>query len=166
MERLRKDYSEKRLPGRAAALLLAVTLLAALSGAARAESRRLTLPDGKHSLLIPGDMEEQKPSASETNLKGIYLLPPDLEMLVFAYDAGGLSVQDTAEALVSSGRKAEVRKIAGTEFLVFQDMDETDGATCVGYGYISGGQMTEISFFCATQEAMDLTQTIMESFHE
>lgn len=149
----------KRIP--ALALCLALALLA---GGGLAEGYRVALPDGNHSVRIPGDMTSQSPAQNETDLRGIYLLEPDLEMLVYSYDAGNSDVYTLAEALSSQNREAEVRRISDTDFLVFQDRDEADGAACVGYGYISGGKMVEISFFYSTQDAMDLTRAIMESF--
>lgn len=146
--------------GRLAALLMAALVL---TGAA-AEGREILLPDGVRRLTVPSEMSWQEPAADEVDLKGILLMPPELEMLIFAYDAGGLTVRETAEVLAEAGRQAEVREIAGTEFLVYQDTDEADGASCVGYSYIENGMMVEVSFFYASQAAMDLTRTIMESF--
>ena len=137
-----------------------------LSGGCLAENQQVTLPDGKHSVIIPEEMIWQEPAPSEKDLKGIFLLPPDLEMHVYFYEAGNATVRTLAEALAEAEREAEVREIAGTEFLVFQDQDEADGTRCVGYAYISEDRMTEISFFYATQAAADLTASIMESFQE
>ncbi len=149
----------RRIAGILAGLLAALTL-----ASAAAEGREILLPDGAHRLTVPAEMEWQEPAGDETDLKGILLMPPELEMLIYAYDAQGLTVQGAAEALADAGRTAEVREIAGTEFLVFQDRDEADEAPCVGYSYISGEMMVEISFFYASQAAMDLTRDIMESF--
>ena len=143
-------------------MLLALMLL--LCSTAAAEGQEILLPDGTHRLTVPAEMNWQAPSEEEEDLKGIFLLPPELEMLIYAYDAQGVTTQELAEALVNAGRRAELREIAGTEFLVFQDTDEADGASCVGYSYISEQKMTEITFFYSTQAAMDLTRTIMESF--
>ncbi len=123
------------------------------------------LPDGVHCLTMPAGMVWQVPGAEETDLKGVFLREPDLEMLVFAYDAQGSTIQGLAEALIASGREAQVRTINGEEFLVYQDRDEADGTPCVGYGYLYDGWLIEISFFYASQEAADMTKTIMESFH-
>ncbi len=144
--------------------LTAFILLASVTLPCLAETETL-LPDGKHRLLLPEGMIFQQPAANETDLKGIWLLEPDLEMLVFCYDAGDITEQDLAQKLVDAGRNAEVRRIGEQDFLVFQDVDESDGAHCIGYAFLAEGKMIEISFFYATQEAMDLTKTIMESFH-
>ena len=151
--------------GKCFALLLAVALLAAIPAGGAAAEREITLPDGTHFLRIPEEMIYQAPSADETSLKGIWLLEPELEMLIFSYEAQNATVDTLAEALVNAGRQAQVREIGGTEFLVFQDRDEADGAPCVGYSYLADGRMVEITFFYATQAAMDLTRTIMESYH-
>ena len=162
---VRKETRILKIRNRAAALMLAALMLFAATGA-MAEGQKILLPDGTHTLTIPEEMSSQEPSSDEKDLKGIYLLPPDLEILVYAYPAQGVTVQVLAEALVEAGRQAEVRDIGGTDFLVFQDRDESDGAYCVGYGYVAGEQLVEISFFYATQAAADLTAVIMESFQE
>ena len=147
-----------------AGILAAILCLATGAGFAD-QSLEYCLPDGKHYLRLPMEMSWQQPSSDETDLMGIWLMPPDLEMLVFAYETQGTTVQALAEALTAAGKTAEVREIAGEDFLVFQDQDETDGASCVGYSFISEGMMVEISFFYATQAALDLTISIMESLH-
>ena len=147
------------------AALLAALLLAVCRTGALAEEREIGLPDGKHFLRIPAEMIFQEPAPDENTLQGIYLLEPDLEMLVFSYEAQNATVYSLAAALREAGQQAEVREIGGTEFLVFQDWDDSDGAPCIGYSFIQDGRMTEITFFCATQAAMDLTVIIMESYH-
>ena len=144
-------------------LMILAVLTACLAGAL-GEGQEILLPDGVHRMTVPKEMVWQEPSSEESDLKGILLMPPELEMLVFAYESPAENVQVLAEALTNAGRPAEVREIAGMEFLVFQDRDDADGASCVGYSYLSGNLMTEISFFYSSQAAMDLTQTIMESF--
>ena len=150
-------------------------LLLILCGGAAAENQgsltyqipgqEIRLPDGIHFLTIPADMEYQQPADDETDLKAIYLREPELEMLIFEYEAGESTVQDLAERMRAAGLEAQVREIGGESFLVFQDRDEADGAPCIGYSYVANGRMTEISFFYATQEAMNLTVGIMESCH-
>ena len=147
--------------------VLLCVLMAAGSAAADIllmKDTKAILPDGVHSLTLPAGMLSQTPEAGEADLKGVFLRDPDLEMLVFAYDAQGATVDGLAEALVSAGRTAEVREIAGERFLVYQDRDEADGAPCVGYTYLYQGWFIEISFFYGSQEAANLTYTIMESF--
>ncbi len=151
--------------------LLTILLLCLLSAGAAADTvlKRDTdamLPDGLHLLTLPAGMVSRTPGADETNLKGVFLREPDLEMLVFAYPANGATVQGLAESLAETGRDAQVREIAGESFLVYQDQDETDGALCVGYSYLYQDWLIEISFFYGSQEAADLTKTIMESFRE
>ena len=141
-------------------ILLCLCLMGGTAGA------DAMLPDGLHRLTLPAGMVSQTPDADETNLKGIFLREPDLEMLVFAYPANGATVETLAESLAEAGREAQVRQISGELFLVYQDRDEADGAPCVGYSYLYKDWMIEISFFYSTQEAADLTKTIMESFRQ
>ncbi len=148
-------------------LLLLTTLLCgtALADTVLKRDTEAMLPDGVHLLTLPAGMVSQLPASDETDLKGIFLREPDLEMLVYAYPAKGATPQSLAEALVEAGRTAEVREIAGESFLVYQDRDEEDGTPCVGYSYLYRDWIIEISFFYASQEAADLTTAIMESFH-
>ncbi|MBQ9210071.1 MAG: hypothetical protein IJ153_00080 [Clostridia bacterium] len=142
-------------------LIIALSMVVGMGGAS---AQDVLMPDGAHILSLPEEMVFQEPASDESDLRGIFLMPPELEMLVFAYDLPGVSSQTLAEALMAAGREAQVREIGGTEFLVFQDVDEADGAPCVGYSYLTGEQMIEITFFYSSQAAMDLTQSIMESF--
>ncbi|MBO4292174.1 MAG: hypothetical protein J5898_09735 [Lachnospiraceae bacterium] len=146
-------------------------LLLLLSGNAGGEilltnDTEAMLPDGVHLITMPAGMISQIPDPEESDLKGIFIRKPDLEMLVFAYNAGGTSVEALAEALREAGRETQIREISGERFLVYQDRDEADGAACVGYSYMYQGWMIEIAFFYGSQEAADLTAKIMESFHE
>ena len=125
----------------------------------------IQLPDGQGVLTLPEGMISTPVSPEETDLWADYLRKPDLEMLIFCYDAQGAEPRTMAEALRNAGRTAETREIDGVEFLVFQDRDEADGAPCVGYAYVSGDALIEITFFYGSQEAMDRTYEIMESFH-
>ena len=154
----------KRMIRRCGILLLAVWL-AMGPGAAGADGVEITLPGGVHRLTIPEEMIWQAPADDEENLKAIYLMPPDLDMMIFAYNLEGYTIRSLAETMTEAGRDAQVREIAGEEFLFYTDTDEADGAVGVIYGYMTGNRMTEITFFCGSQAAMDLTQVIMESFH-
>lgn len=123
------------------------------------------LPDRVHYIKLPDGMLYQAPSGEEKDLKGIWLMEPKMEIEIFSYDAPGAELQSLAEQLTAAGRTAEIREIGGMNFLVFQDRDEADGALCIGYAYLWEGRMIEISFFCATQDAMELSKAVMESFH-
>ncbi len=149
-------------------MTLFLTLLAcpALGGQILKEETEAVLPDGVHSIRIPAGTEYQEPESDEKDLKGAFLREPDLEILVFAYDARGTTVESLAQALTDAGRDAQIREISGETFLVYQERDESDGAGCVGYSYLYNGWMTEIAFFYGSQEAADMTVSIMESFHE
>ena len=129
------------------------------------EAREAVLPDGVHRLTLPAGMIVSSPKPEETDLKGVFRREPDLEMLVFAWDAQGSTVEGLAEALTENGREAQVREIAGERFLVYQDADPADGAPCVGYSYLFDGWLIEIDFFYGSQDAANLTRDIMETFH-
>ena len=141
-----------------------LAMAAALCLAATAAAERILLPGGAGSLEIPEDMRETPVGPEEGSLKADYVMPPDLEMFIFQYDAEGNAPRSLAEALIGAGKEAEVRRIGETEFLIYEDRDETDGAPCVGYTLLSGGKMTEISFFYGSESAGEKTRIIMESF--
>ena len=151
-------------------LAIAAMILFLLCGSASGEAELMSdteamMPDGLHFVTIPAGMIFQMPDPEETNLKGIFMRKPDLEMLVFAYDAQGKTVEDLTAALSEAGRTVEIREIAGERFLVYRDIDHADGTPCIGYAYLYEGWMIETSFFCGSQEAADLSTKIMESFH-
>lgn len=123
------------------------------------------MPDGTHCVTLPAGMIFQMPSPEEKDLKGVFLRAPDLEMLVFAYDAQGKTVEELTQSLINAGRNAEIREVAGEQFLVYRETDDADGASCIGYGYLHDGWMIETAFFYGSQEAADLSTRIMESFH-
>ena len=155
---------------RKSSLAIAVMILLLLCGSASCEVELMTeteamMPDGLHCVTIPAGMIFQTPDSEETDLKGIFLRKPDLEMLVFAYNANGKTVEDLAESLAKAGRNVEIRELAGEHFLVYQDIDHADETPCIGYAYLYEGWMIETSFFCGSQEAADLSTKIMESFH-
>ncbi len=148
------------------ALIMMLTVAGTALGDIRLEKdTEAMLPDGEHLITLPAGMLSQTPDPEETALKGIFQREPDLEMLVFAYLREGKTVDDMAQDLAAAGRDAQVREIGGERFLVSQDQDEADGAYYVGYSYIYGDWVIEIAFFYSSQEAADLTKTIMESFH-
>ena len=155
---------------RKSSLAIVAMILFFLCGSASCEVELMTeteamMPDGLHCVTIPAGMIFQMPDPKEKDLKGIFLRKPDLEMLVFAYDAQGKTVEDLTAALSEAGRTVEIREIAGERFLVYRDIDHADGTPCIGYAYLYEGWMIETSFFCGSQEAADLSTKIMESFH-
>ena len=151
------------MTGKRMAAILAAVMILVFLGTALGDGPVATLPDG-HRLALPEGMQETGTDPTETGLEADWVLEPDLEMLIFSYEAGDATAMSLAEGLTATGRKAEVREIGGTEFLVYQDTDEADGALCVGYACRAGERLIEISFFCGSQRAADLTREIMESY--
>ena len=104
--------------GRILALTLAAAILLGCCGSATAElileqDTEAILPDGEHRITLPAGMISLTPDPEESDLKGIFLREPDLEMLVYAYDGQGSTVRGLAKALREAGRDAEVRRIGG-----------------------------------------------------
>ena len=151
-------------------LILAAAIILGCFGSAKTEQfleqdTEAILPDGEHRITLPAGMTSLMPDPEESDLKGIFIREPDLEMLVYAYDAQGSTIEGLAKALREAGREAEIRRIGEESFLVYRDRDEADGAPCIGYGYPYEGWLIEISFFYSSNEAGEMTRTIMESFH-
>ena len=152
-------------------LTLVAAILISGCGSAGAEilltqDTEAILPDGVHRMTLPAGMISLTPGTDEPDLKGIFQREPDLEMLVYAYDAQGATIEGTAEKLRNAGRDAELRRIGDEIFLAFRDRDDADNAPCIGYAYLYEGWMIEIAFFYSTNEAGEMTKTIMESFRE
>ncbi len=141
-------------------LLLVLTAGATGAGAARA----ILLPDGVYAFAIPDALEWVPPDRSEQPLRGIWLSEElGLELEIFLYPAGGRTLEETATALTEAGRSAEIRDIGGLPVLCYRDLDEADGAPCIGYVYLLADQFTELTFWYGTEQAGEMTRAIMET---
>ena len=92
-------------------LTLVAAILISCCGSAGAEilltqDTDAILPDGVHRMTLPAGMISLTPGTDEPDLKGIFQREPDLEMLVYAYDAQGATIEGTAEKLRNAGRDA------------------------------------------------------------
>jgi len=130
------------------------------------EVTEILLPHGTHAIYAPNELRESYIDEDLPDEVGHYLWEDSLEIVIFTYNDMEVPLSDLAVELAKKGNEVQIREISGTEFLVYNYIDDWDGATCVGYTYNEeDGWTVEISFFCGTQEAMELTVEMMESFH-
>ena len=149
------------------ALLICVGLLFSCAQA----DRSVALPNSRYMIEIPDWMRYSEPE-DEYNGVEAYLS----EMLEIDYTsypkvtmigpgtAG--SLREVAENSAAKGKEVELRTVNGIEMLCFRTMDESDKAPCIGYVFVDGEWIVEIDFWYATEEAANLTKTIISSIHE
>lgn len=125
----------------------------------------VVLPESRYAIEIPEGMEY---SPAEETDEGIEAYISDtLEMDYCSYPVAedAPTLQKRAEKLAAGGTDAEIRTVNGVEMLVYRVTDEADGAPCIGYAFMDGARIVEIIFWYATQDAADLTKSIMETIH-
>ena len=148
-----------------------VICLMMLGGIAAADQTVELLPGCRYVVDIPDDMEYESPESSENGVETYF--NNELEMDCFCYpksEAVSLgmaeTLKETVKALAEKGWEAELRKVNGITMVCVRMKDESDGAPGIGYIFEDGDMMIEIDFWYATQEAADMTRTIMESIRE
>ncbi len=146
--------------GRLLCVLLALLLLTA--GAAAAEKKQ-KLPDGNHTIILPDDMQMLQVTKSDTNLWRLFI-GENLELEIFLYKGNGLTLEENALTLTEAGKEAELRQISDTVMLCYRDLDEADGAPCIGYVYVDGDRFIELTFWYGSEEAGQTALSVMESF--
>ena len=141
-----------------------------LTGCALAE-QAVELPNSRYVIDVPDWMEYSDPVDGDQGVEAY--ISKDLEMDYISYtkeqaaERGfGQTLKETVSALRENGINAELRKVQGIEMLCYRTVDEEDQAPCVGYVLLDGDWLIEIDFWYATQEAADMTKTIMESIRE
>lgn len=122
------------------------------------EHYSLTLPDGMQ--YSPKNNKDQKQSP---NFQYAYF-SGTLEMDVFQYAGGGVTLKKVAESMQEKGHSVSIQSVNGLELLCYTDVvDDADGASCIGYVLMDGDQVIELAFWYATQDAMKQTETIISS---
>ena len=147
---------------RAISFLICTVLLLGFAAA----EQTVVLPESRYVIDVPDDL---KYSPAEDGDEGIEAYISDtLEMDYCSYPAteDALTLQERAEKLAADGTDAEMRTVNGIEMLVYRVTDEADGAPCIGYAFVDGTRTVEVFVWYATQEAADMTKTIMESIRE
>ncbi len=128
----------------------------------------VALPESRYVIDVPDGMKYSPPEPKDNGIEAY--ISETLEMDYRSYSreealAIGFSenLQETAELLAAAGAEAEIYEVNGVEMLVYRFTDEADGAPGISYAFADGDRMIEIIFWYATQEAADMTKTIMES---
>ena len=116
--------------------------------------QEVLLPGGRYAVDVPDWMEYSEPVDGDAGVEAY--VSKDLEMDYISY-------QKAEMIRAEKGSKIELRKVNGIEMLCFRLVDEEDGTPCIGYLFEDGELLIEIDFWYATQEAADMTKTIMET---
>lgn len=164
---MRGGRNEEKKMKRAVGLLVCLMVL---FGCAQAE-RRAELPNSRYVIEVPdwmryseADEEYNGVEAYVSEMLEIDYTSYPLETLIGPGAAG--SLREVAEASAAKGNEVELRKINGIEMLCFRTMDESDKAPCIGYVFVSGEWIVEVDFWYSTEEAANLTTSIISSIHE
>ena len=139
-------------------------------GAALAD-QAVALPGERYSLTVPDEMEYSPKNTHDSAQSpyfqyAYYSSKLELEMDVFVYPNGGITLQRLAEEMAAKGQTVEIRRISGQELLCYMGQDSpdtSDGAPYIGYVLMDGDQAIEITFWYATQKGMDKTAEIMNT---
>ena len=129
-----------------------------LAGCAGAET--VILPNSRYVIDVPDSMVYGMEAYYSETLEMDYASYPVSQATELGMPE---TLREAAEDRAAQGLDVELRKINGIETLCYRVKDETDGAPCIGYVFIDGEWMIEIDFWYATQEAADMTKTIMET---
>lgn len=143
-------------------LLICMVFLFSIASA----EQTVALPESRYVIDVPDGLEY---SPAEDGDDGIQAYISDtLEMDYWSYPAAenAPTLKERAKKLAADGADVEIRRVNGIEMLVYRVTDEADGAPCIGYAFMDGTRIVEVFFWYATQEAADLTKSIMESIRE
>ena len=146
------------------ALLICIALL---FGCAAAD-QTVALPGSRYVIDIPDGMVYSEPQDGDD---GIHAYVSDtLEMDYLSYPMEDTaapdpseSLNDRAKKLTEAGMDVELRHVNGIDMIVYRLMDETDGTPGIGYVLVNGDTVIEVIFWFATQEAAELSQSIMKT---
>ena len=151
-------------------ILMILACLILMSGCAQAE-RSVALPNSRYVIEVPDWMRYSEP---EDEYSGVEAYVSEmLEIDYTSYPRATMigpgaagSLREVAESSAAKGKEVELRSINGIEMLCFRAFDESDQAPCIGYVFEDGEWMVEIDFWYATEEAANLTTSIISSIHE
>lgn len=139
-----------------------------LSGTVPA-NQPVQLPGSPWVISLPGEMKYSGPRDGDGTCVFAYWLPGEaagsvrMEIDFFIYASEGMNLAAAAEAMATAGMDVELRDVNGIEMICGVSADPADGAPCVSYGMLSGENIVEVVFWCADQEAADLSKVIMET---
>ena len=147
--------------------LLVLVLLTVLCSSTLAE-QKVFLPDSRYRLTIPDGLEYDGPGDDPDDARFAYVSAAmGLEIDFFCYESRGVTLQAMAEVLAGERQSVSIYRINGIDMIVYELSDPDDpperGMKCIGYALLDGTMVQEICFWYATQEAADLTATIISS---
>ena len=146
---------------------IALILCALVIGGSALADQQVSLPGNRYTLTLPDSMKYSPKNPSDRDESPDFQFAyysGTLEMDVFLYDNGGVTLRGLAESMRGKGLDATVQNVNGTELLCYTDVvDSSDGVSCIGYVLMDGDQAIEIAFWYASQEAMDQSAEIMNS---
>lgn len=147
-------------------LVTAVIILLGAAGAAAEQTVRL--PESRYAVTMPDGMTYDGPTPDSDEAFAYVYEEIGLEAGFFRYEGEGTGLTDVITKLLAGGAEdIRMTTVNGVEMLAFRyaPVDES-GMKGVGYVLQDGDATLEILFWYATQEAADLTKTIMESIGE
>ena len=147
--------------------------LCLLMGMALAD-QEVKLPGEHFTLSLPDGMEYSPKNARDAEQSAYFQFAYfstklGLEMDVFAYDNGGVTLSALAEAMKEKQQDVELRRINGIDVLTYYGEDDpatSDGAMYIGYVLMDGSQAVEITFWYGTQQSADKAQEIMSTLQQ
>ena len=146
---------------------IAMILCLLLLGGAALADQQVALPGDHYTLTLPDGMKYSPQNQTDHNQSPYFqyaYYSSVLEMDVFMYDNGGVSLRSLAESMKAKGLSVAIQSVNGMELLCYTDVtDGADGASCIGYVLMDGNQAVEIAFWYATQDAMNQSADIINS---
>ena len=138
-------------------LMAAVILLAA--GCAPAET--VQLPESRYAVTLPEGMVYDGPTPDTEEAFAYVSEELKLEVHFFRCDAGTTGA--VAEALAKGAEEITPVSVNGTDMIAFRYPQQEDGWKAVGYILRDGEAAQVILFWYGSDEAAEMTKTIMES---
>ena len=149
-------------------LILASALSLAAAGALA--DQKVYLPGSTYCLTLPDGMRYDGPGGDGESFAYVDEAA-GAEVIFFSYDSRGLSLEAIAQEARKENESVTIRRIReGIQALVYEASDPGDpprkGMKCIGYVLADGDRILEICFWYATQQAADMTKTIIESIRK
>ena len=146
------------------ALLICTLLLFSCAAA----DQTVALPESRYIIDIPDGMVYSEPQSGDNGVHAYISDFLEMDYLSYPYeDTTGTdsseSLKDRAKKLAEGGLDVELCQVNGIELVVYRIVDESDGTPGIGYVLEDGDHVIEVIFWYATQDAANMTKTIMES---
>ena len=148
-----------------AALLMALILFG--TGCAAAD-QAVQLPESRYAVTLPDGMTYDGPTPNSDEAFAYISEEIGLEVQFYRYENPQANLTALIASLLEQGAEdIGMTAVRDLEMLVFRFAPEDDsGMKGIGYILQDGNATQKIVFWYATQEAADMTKTIMESIGE